>query len=116
MRIWPADGSYNFLHLPLDMRNNRCSGCAFINLISRAAAFQFYSRWNGNRLPGMTHQGRPLTVRRSKAQGMIEVLDQCKRKRVGRLQNPKHIPIFFVNGEIVSYHDAIAHYASSLAE
>lgn len=101
---WPADGSWDFLYLPLGSGGKSTLGYAFINFVSEMHAAAFYSSWQGRRLLRFD-KGRRLNITAADVQGLEANVRQLKKKPANRLRSRQCRPIIIKNGREVSMHE-----------
>lgn len=106
LQVWPLDGKYDLLYLPVDAATNSHKGYAFINFTSEAYAREFQEMWRNRRL---SHAGvsKRLNIIPSKVQGFGKNLHQLKKKRVGRVARGEWAPIVVVDGRLVDIRTAM---------
>lgn len=72
---WEPDGSFDMLYLPFDIRQNRTTGCAYINFTSHEAALEFQRAKQGTHL-SKHGRGKHLDIAAASRQGLMANLQQ----------------------------------------
>mmetsp|Transcript_103904 Transcript_103904/g.289500 ORF Transcript_103904/g.289500 Transcript_103904/m.289500 type:complete len:575 (-) Transcript_103904:130-1854(-) len=78
---WGPECSYDFLHLPYSLTEQRSKGFALVNFASHEAALAFQRRWHGQRLT-LHSRTRPLDIVMAPVQGYWANL-MCMRNSLG---------------------------------
>jgi len=102
VELWPADGTWDFLYLPLRTGGKCNIGFAFINLTSEGHASAFASSWQGKCLP-TPGTGRRLKVISAAIQGLEANVAELKKKTAGRMRARKCDPIVIKDGRRVPF-------------
>lgn len=86
LEMWPAEGSYNLLHLPYCHKQQSNTGKAFVNCVSHEAALAFQARWQGVLL-GPRGKVKALDIGTAEHQGFNEyLLDLVRSGRGDRMK------------------------------
>lgn len=90
---WPADGTFDLLHLPFSASEQRFKGFVFINFKTHAQALDFQRKWHGMHL--QHRGGKALDVAVGTVQGAKNYLERFRGKDVSRLNKRGHLPALF---------------------
>jgi len=114
--LWPNDGTYNFLHMPFNVRQRRSAGYAFVNFVAESHADAFRRGWHGRcahpqlcRDPS-AKAALPLSVEPARIQGFRANIENAKRGKVTSITNPRYMPAIFSGSARVDFHAALALY------
>lgn len=73
-KLWPCNGTYDWLVLPYNSKQHRFSRYAFINFTSKAALQDFVQKWQGALLPEALYGWKtalPLEIKVARVQGLL---------------------------------------------
>jgi len=110
MQEWPADGTYDFLYLPFNLKQKRSAGFAFVNFTSHAAAVDFYSRWHGKSLRDQGTAKR-LSISTGEPQGLEENVRHVAA--CNRVKNSKYLPSVFNGIDEVPFEELLEQITTS---
>jgi len=101
LRLWPMDGTWDLLYLPLRGSCAKARGYAFMNFTDEARAADFRRRWQGARLSPFS-TGAGLDITQSSLQGFEANVQHLKSKPAGELKSRLSEPILVKHGRRVS--------------
>merc|ERR1719480_672222 len=82
---WPNMGTYDIISLPLNDKQNRNAGLAFINFTSEIAALLFCESWKKKRLAHFSSSvKKPLTITFADIQGRGAFLQHLHQTLIGK--------------------------------
>lgn len=97
LEAWPADGTWDFLYLPMSQGGKFSLGYVFINFVSEEHATAFVERWQAEHLPQLA-TGRRMKVLLADLQGFQANVDMLKRKPAGKMRSRGCAPVIIRNG------------------
>lgn len=98
LRAWGEDGSFDFLHLPFNLRKKCSCGYAFVNFVSPELALTFQSNVQNSRLG--KKNGKCLDIVAAEAQGRDANMELFKKSRkLTRMPFVELLPVLF-NGQV----------------
>lgn len=104
LELWPCDGGWDFLYLPMRMGGKSNLGFAFINFTGEEHAAAFASRWHGVCLPTLG-SARHLKVVPAAIQGLEANILELKTKSSGHMRARRCDPIIVRGGRRLSFGD-----------
>ncbi|CEM00906.1 unnamed protein product [Vitrella brassicaformis CCMP3155] len=90
-------GLYDFFYLPIDFRNKRNIGYAFLNFLHPSFADSFTKQFNGHKLSHFK-SNKVSEVCWAHIQGLDANIDHFRNSALMSVPNPDHKPILFRNG------------------
>mmetsp|Transcript_84673 Transcript_84673/g.196873 ORF Transcript_84673/g.196873 Transcript_84673/m.196873 type:complete len:207 (-) Transcript_84673:442-1062(-) len=100
MKVWPAEGRWNYLYFPYSVTKNHSMGYLFINFIDHKRAAEFADRWHQRSLPGRCYH-RALTVSAATVQSVSSSLTRIKWELLLQLAEIGMEPVLLVQGQRV---------------
>lgn len=91
LKLWPLDGTFNYLEVPYSASERCLKGRAIINFVSRELATDFRSKWNG--LWVHHSQEARLDICEAHVQGLGNLLERFLRKDITKLHNHGRLPL-----------------------
>jgi hypothetical protein len=96
LKIWPADGTYDFLYLPCRFGEHTNFGYAFINFVSHDLAKQFCELWQEMPMAlGKQPGSKPLMITWADIQGRDQNIKHSLNRKIKRIRNPQFQPAIF---------------------
>lgn len=95
-------GLYNFIYLPIDFRNKRNVGYAFINFIHPRYAELFIHFFSNYKLKAFK-SNKICAVAWGKVQGLNAIVQHYKKSSIMKVPYAQYKPTFFQNGVMVSW-------------
>jgi len=91
LKLWPVDGTFNYLEVPFSASEKRHKGRALFNFVSEEAAMLFVSKWNRQWLH--PSQKAPLEIRQAQIQGIQQLLFRFQGKDIDKLDHHGCLPL-----------------------
>jgi hypothetical protein len=111
--IWPPENTWNILHMPWSMAQQRRASYVFINFVSYSAVAKFIQAWQGKVLRAGP-RSRPLDIRPADVQGFWANLHHIHLKLsssgdINDKRSSDFKPIIFgSDGELLDVHEFMA--------
>lgn len=100
VELWPVDGTWDLLYLPLRGNGGKARGYAFMNFVDEARAMEFRQRWHGAQMSPLA-TGLGLEVTAAGLQGFGANVQHLKGKPPGDLAWRCSEPIVIKHGRQV---------------
>jgi len=91
LKLWPVDGTFNYLEVPFSASEKCHKGRALVNFVSRKVAMRFMTRWNGQWVH--RSQQEPLEIRVANLQRLRNLLPRFQNKDIEKLDRHGCLPL-----------------------
>mmetsp|Transcript_111305 Transcript_111305/g.325551 ORF Transcript_111305/g.325551 Transcript_111305/m.325551 type:complete len:239 (-) Transcript_111305:100-816(-) len=93
LKLWPVDGTFNYLEVPFSASEKCHKGRALFNFVSHEVAMRFVNEQNGRWV--CESQTAPLEVCLARIQGLMMLLERFQGKNNQKLDDHGYLPMIF---------------------
>mmetsp|Transcript_17940 Transcript_17940/g.37312 ORF Transcript_17940/g.37312 Transcript_17940/m.37312 type:complete len:223 (-) Transcript_17940:364-1032(-) len=93
LKLWPADGTFNYLEVPFSASEKCYKGRAIIHFVTHELAMRFVNTWNGRWMH--PSQRAPLEVSLARIQGLFTLILRFQGKDIQKLNKHGRLPLIF---------------------